>query len=86
MIEGVFTKEFSRNKNDKAGVSISKGYCKDQRKRCVTERRNPAIVRMLEVAVGRLPMIKAGNFYFTAEEAGSASAWNGILKRPELSP
>ena len=62
MIEGVFTKEFSRNKNDKAGVSISKGYCKDQRKRCVTERRNPAIVRMLEVAVGRLPMIKAGNF------------------------
>lgn len=56
MIEGVFTKEFSRNKNDKAGVSISKGYCtsRDQRKHCVTERRTPAVVRMLEVAVGRL--------------------------------
>lgn len=38
---------------------------------------------MLEAAVGRLPQ-GPEIFIFTAEEAGSISAWNEILKRPEL--
>jgi len=71
-MEGVFVKEFSGNKNDKAGVSISKRVLAVETKKTRRDGEKESYYRENVGGGCRTLSPKTGNFLFTA---GSTSAW-----------